>query len=80
MLHRPVRKSVELSRCSEKELVDAYDNTILYEDYFLFQTIGLLKHLTNTSAALLYMSDHGESLGEYGFYLHGMPYSIAPDV
>jgi lipid A ethanolaminephosphotransferase len=77
---KPVCKSVELSKCSEQELINAYDNTILYEDYFLFQTIGVLKRLQHTSAALIYVSDHGESLGEYGVYLHGVPYSIAPDV
>ncbi|HEY7216456.1 MAG TPA: phosphoethanolamine--lipid A transferase EptA [Thermoanaerobaculia bacterium] len=77
---KPVCKSVELSRCTGRELVNAYDNTILYEDYFLFQVIGILKRLQHTSALLLYLSDHGESLGEYGLYLHGVPYAIAPDV
>ena len=76
----PVCKSVELSKCSRQELINAYDNTILYEDYFLSQTIGVLKRLESTSAVLIYVSDHGESLGEYGVYLHGVPYSIAPDV
>ena len=71
-------KSVELSKCSQQELSNAYDNTILYEDYFLFQAIGVLKKLERTSALLIYISDHGESLGEYGLYLHGVPYSIAP--
>jgi lipid A ethanolaminephosphotransferase len=77
---KPVCKSVELSHCSPQELVNAYDNTILYEDYFLHQTIGLLKTLEHTSALLIYISDHGESLGEFGLYLHGVPYSVAPDV
>ena len=76
----PVCRSVELSQCSQQELINAYDNTILYEDYFLFQTIGVLKRLEGTSAVLIYVSDHGESLGEYGVYLHGVPYAIAPDV
>lgn len=77
---KPVCKSVELSQCTHQELVNAYDNTILYEDYFLSQTIGVLKRLQGTSALMIYVSDHGESLGEYGLYLHGVPYSIAPDV
>jgi len=77
---KPVCKSVELSKCARDELINAYDNTILYEDYFLFQAIGVLKKLRNTATLLIYVSDHGQSLGEYGLYLHGTPYSIAPDV
>jgi len=75
----PVCKSVELSRCTPQQLLNAYDNTIVYEDYFLSQTIGVLKKLQNTRALLIYISDHGESLGEHGWYLHGVPYSIAPE-
>jgi lipid A ethanolaminephosphotransferase len=77
---RPACKSVELSQCTPEELVNAYDNTILYEDHFLAQAIDALKKLRHTSAVMIYISDHGESLGEYGLYLHGVPYSIAPDV
>ena len=77
---KPVCKSVELGKCTHEELVNAYDNTILYEDYFLFRTIGVLKTLRDTSTLLIYVSDHGESLGEYGMYLHGIPYPIAPAV
>ena len=69
-----------MSKCTREELVNAYDNTILYEDYFLFQAIGVLKKLQDTATLLIYASDHGQSLGEYGLYLHGTPYSIAPDV
>jgi lipid A ethanolaminephosphotransferase len=76
----PVCASVELGRCTHDGLVNAYDNTILYEDYFLFRVIGVLKELHDTAALLIYVSDHGESLGEYGMYLHGIPYVIAPDV
>lgn len=76
----PVCESVELGKCTHHELVNAYDNTILYEDYFLFLVIGVLKQLHDTAALLIYLSDHGESLGEYGMYLHGIPYAIAPDV
>ena len=60
--------------------MNAYDNTILYTDDFLHRAIGLLKAFPETATMLMYISDHGESLGEYGLYLHGTPYSIAPDV
>jgi len=75
----PVCKSVELSKCSNEELINAYDNTIFYTDYFINKTINKLKDLNNIPSMLIYASDHGESLGEYGLYLHGTPYSIAPD-
>jgi lipid A ethanolaminephosphotransferase len=77
---KPVCTSVDLSQCSNADLVNAYDNTIVYTDYFLQQTIDLLKTFPKTATALMYISDHGESLGEYGLYLHGTPYAIAPDV
>lgn len=75
----PVCKSVELHNCPESGLVNAYDNTILYTDHFLARVIETLRKLKNTSALMLYLSDHGESLGEHGLYLHGAPFSIAPD-
>jgi lipid A ethanolaminephosphotransferase len=77
---KPVCKSVELGKCSHDELVNAYDNTILYEDYFLFRVVGILMQLQDAATLLIFVSDHGESLGEYGMYLHGIPYAIAPDV
>ncbi len=77
---RPACKSVELSQCTDEELVNAYDNTILYTDYFLHQAIGLLKKFPEAASLLIFISDHGESLGEYGLYMHGTPNSIAPDV
>jgi len=76
---KPVCKSVELSQCTDEELLNAYDNTILYTDYFINRSIDILKDLENISTMLMYMSDHGESLGEHGLYLHGTPYTIAPD-
>lgn len=75
----PVCKTNQLNECSNEEIINAYDNIILYTDYFLAQVISLLK--TNSEqfeTAMVYMSDHGESLGEKGVYLHGMPYLIAP--
>lgn len=76
---KPVCRSVELSNCTQEELINAYDNTILYNDHFLDQLRLTLADLDNTSSAYLYVSDHGESLGEGGIYLHGTPYSIAPE-
>jgi lipid A ethanolaminephosphotransferase len=76
----PVCKNNKLNECSDKEINNAYDNTILYADYVLSKTIDFLK--TNSKeykTAMFYMSDHGESLGENGIYLHGMPYFIAPE-
>ena len=75
---RPTCRTPELSRCSQQELVNAYDNAVLYTDAFLGQVIDLLAHQRSHDAAMLYVSDHGESLGEYGLYLHGAPYAIAP--
>jgi lipid A ethanolaminephosphotransferase len=77
---KPVCKSVELQNCSSDSLLNAYDNTILYGDYFLNETVRLLSSLEDTPTLLMYISDHGESLGEFGLYLHGTPFSIAPDV
>jgi lipid A ethanolaminephosphotransferase len=77
---KPACKSVELQKCSAEELINAYDNTIVYTDYFLSRVIGLLKTVKDRPSVMLYMSDHGESLGEGGLYLHGIPMAIAPDV
>ncbi|ASJ72344.1 phosphoethanolamine transferase [Granulosicoccus antarcticus] len=65
--------------CSSEEIVNAYDNTILYTDYILASLIDRLD-ARNDSSFLLYASDHGESLGENGIYLHGLPRFIAPAV
>jgi lipid A ethanolaminephosphotransferase len=77
---KPVCKTVELNQCSPEELINAYDNTIVYTDYVLHRLIDILKHLDGIPAVMMYISDHGESLGEHGLYLHGTPYAIAPDV
>ena len=58
-----------------------YDNALLYTDHMLAQTIAFLKKQdAKYDTAMIYVSDHGESLGENGLYLHGIPYSIAPKV
>ena len=75
----PVCKTNQLENCTQEEISNAYDNAILYTDYFLSKAINFLKKYSKThEAGLLYVSDHGESLGENGIYLHGMPYAIAP--
>jgi len=74
----PVCKSVELSKCTNQELVNAYDNTILYTDSLLTEVIENLKQLNEYNSAMIYVSDHGESLGEKNLYMHGIPLSIAP--
>ncbi len=75
----PVCRYEEISKCTQQELINAYDNTILYTDYFLYKTIKILKKLKGIPVMLIYISDHGESLGEQGLYLHGTPYMFAPD-
>ena len=78
---KPECTSNALQECSREEVVNSFDNTILYTDHFLGQAIQWLKKSEASSAtALLYVSDHGESLGENNLYLHGLPYRIAPDV
>jgi lipid A ethanolaminephosphotransferase len=76
----PVCKTNDLGACSKEEIVNAYDNAILYTDFFLSKVIELLKQNDDKfETAMLYVSDHGESLGENGLYLHGLPYFLAPD-
>lgn len=76
---KPVCQTSELEKCSTEEIVNAYDNAILYTDYFLSKVIELLKANNGKfHTAMLYVSDHGESLGENGIYLHGLPYMMAP--
>lgn len=77
---KPVCHTNQLGSCSKEELVNVYDNTILYTDFFLSKVIELLKHNSDKyDTSMLYVSDHGESLGENGMYLHAAPYAIAPE-
>lgn len=75
----PVCRETDFSLCTIEEIVNAYDNTILYSDTLLAQTIG---HLSDQSqridSTFIYVSDHGESLGEKGLFLHAIPYAVAP--
>lgn len=74
----PTCDNPELGQCDRQGIVNAYDNALLYTDHFLASAIGLLKSQTAFDTALVYVSDHGESLGEKGMFLHGVPYAIAP--
>ena len=74
----PVCDTSEFEKCSRESIVNAYDNTILYTDTFLARTIDLLRKTEGVDTAMLYFSDHGESLGEGNMYLHGAPYLFAP--
>ena len=75
----PTCDSNQIHRCSKEELVNTYDNTLLQTDEMLGRTLALLQHYSGErDVALVYVSDHGESLGERGMYLHGTPYAIAP--
>ena len=74
----PICESVELSKCTQEELINAYDNTILYTDYILSEEIKDLSQLKGYNSTMLFVSDHGESLGEKNLYMHGFPMSIAP--
>ena len=77
---KPICETNQLNECSDNEITNAYDNTILYTDHFLSKVIEFLRGNSQTSdTAMFYVSDHGESLGEGGLYLHGMPYFMAPD-
>jgi len=77
---KPACKTNQFESCTTEEINNAYDNAILYTDYFLSKTIALLKENDSKfEAALFYASDHGESLGENGLYLHGLPFMMAPD-
>jgi lipid A ethanolaminephosphotransferase len=76
----PVCQSNALNDCSQDSIVNAYDNTIVYTDHVLSSLIDVLRrHQDSVDTAMVYLSDHGESLGEFNLYLHGTPYLFAPD-
>jgi lipid A ethanolaminephosphotransferase len=75
----PVCRNDDLGGCTRDEIVNAYDNALLYTDHVLATLIGTLaSHAGDVDSALLFVSDHGESLGEKNLFLHGVPYVIAP--
>ncbi|MFT3733201.1 MAG: phosphoethanolamine--lipid A transferase [Hyphomicrobium sp.] len=77
----PVCKDSQFSHCDLASIINAYDNTIVYTDHVLARLIGVLSRASDRGidAGMFYVSDHGESLGENGMYLHGMPYALAPE-
>lgn len=79
---KPACNDAQFSRCERSEIVNSYDNTLVYTDYVLAKLIELLeaRDRRGQPAAMIYFSDHGESLGESNVYLHGLPYAFAPDV
>ncbi|HFP9393482.1 TPA: phosphoethanolamine transferase EptA [Raoultella ornithinolytica] len=76
----PTCDTNEIQSCTQQQLTNTYDNTILYIDYIVNKAIKLLQSKQDKfTTSLVYLSDHGESLGENGVYLHGLPWSIAPE-
>ena len=76
----PACERQDIEQCTDEEIVNVYDNTIVYTDFILSQLIEKLKEYQEQyNVGLMYVSDHGESLGENGLYLHGTPYSFAPE-
>ncbi len=77
---KPVCTTVEMSKADPKQLINAYDNSILYTDYLLHNVIDSLKNIPERRSCMIFVSDHGESLGEGNLYMHGVPMSVAPKV
>ncbi|NJD26410.1 MAG: phosphoethanolamine transferase [Betaproteobacteria bacterium] len=75
---QPACTDADLTRCPREAVVNAYDNAIAYTDHVLARTVRFLRRHKAHDSAFLYVSDHGESLGESGLYLHGIPFAIAP--
>lgn len=74
----PTCDTTDLSRCQYQSLVNTYDNGVLYTDFVLSKVVSELKGIVSHETGMLYVSDHGESLGEGNLYLHGLPYALAP--
>lgn len=77
--YTPVCRNNRLEQCDRRSIVNAYDNALRYTDSFLARTIALAKRYPDADVAVFYVADHGESLGENGIYLHGLPYFVAPE-
>ena len=75
----PACENADLAKCTREAITNSYDNAILYTDNVLDQVIDTLEREHDYATAMVYLSDHGESLGEKGLYLHGIPYAIAPN-
>ena len=77
-VYKPVAKNVEEGEKNVGMLVNAYDNTIRYTDYLLDGLINTLRDMKDWKSAMIFISDHGESLGEKGIFMHGLPMQLAP--
>ena len=75
---QPICSSNAIQGCRLDEVKNAYDNSIVYTDHVLAQIIQQLQQQEHYQTGFWYLSDHGESTGEHGLYLHGAPYAIAP--
>lgn len=78
----PDCKRSDIQNCTQEQIINTYDNTIVYSDYVLskmIEELSLLDEMINVETSMIYVSDHGESLGENGLYLHGFPYALAPE-
>lgn len=75
---KPVCKTVEMAHANRRELVNAYDNSIIYTDYLVHSVISMLRDMPDRRSCVIFMSDHGESLGENNLYMHGVPLFMAP--
>ena len=79
-VYRPVAQNVEEGEKNVGRLVNAYDNTIRYTDYLLDSLITTLRSMSEWHSAMIFISDHGESLGENKMFMHGLPMKLAPKV
>ena len=77
-LFTPVCNTVEVANADRQELMNAYDNTIVYTDYIVHSVIEILRQIPDKRCSVLFVSDHGESLGENNLFMHGMPVKVAP--
>lgn len=74
----PVCTTVEMAKADKQELTNAYDNTIVYTDYLVHSVIEILREIPERRGCVMFVSDHGESLGEGNLYMHGVPMAVAP--
>ena len=79
-MYKPVAENVEEGQKNVGLLVNAYDNTILYTDFLLDSLINTLRAMEEWNSAMIFISDHGESLGENKMFMHGLPMKLAPKV
>ena len=74
----PAGNTVEMSKASQEDIVNSYDNCLVYTDYLIHSVIDIVRDIPDRRACVLFVSDHGESLGENDIYMHGTPLAVAP--